>query len=70
MNNLSLQSPRRPLKKRRIFFESLLADIPGINKEIFFKFEMWLSLSGGHLYLDFHCKLGTIRIRHHGATFA
>jgi len=34
-------------------------------KVIFFIFEMWPPLSGGHL----QCKLGAIRMRYHGATY-
>ena len=37
----------------------------GMLREIFFIFEMWPPLSGGHL----HYKLGAIQIRHHGATY-
>ena len=54
------------LLKKKFFFESLLAQILGMLWKIFFKFEMWPFLSGGCL----HCKLGDIRIRHHGATYA
>jgi len=54
-------APGTPLrrKKQRIFFKSSYLG------EIFFRFEMWPSLSGGHIY----SKLGAIRIRHHGATY-
>ena len=43
-----------------------LVHILGMLKEIVFKFEMWLPLSEGYL----HCKLGAIRVRHNGATYA
>jgi len=63
MNNLSPWSPFKKKRKTKNFFESLLAHILGMFREILFRFEMWPPLSGGYL----HCK---IRIRHHGATYA
>jgi len=43
-------------KNEEIFFESLIAHISEMAEGIFFKFGMWLSLSGGHL----HCTFGAI----------
>ena len=46
------------------FFKSLLVYISGILREVFFIFEMWPLVSGGH-----HCcKLSAIQIKHNGAT--
>jgi len=48
------QSPLKTPSRRRNCFKSMLAYISGMLRKIFFTFEMWPALSGGHL----HCKLG------------
>jgi len=53
---------RKIIRNEDFFFESLIACISGMAKGIFFKFLMWLPLSGGHL----HCKFGAIWIRNLG----